>query len=155
MNRQHLALITLAACAAVAACSSPQAEPQAADASESHAKAEVAEATEMNVDSLKQRLDAGEDLFVLDVRRPQELEQEGMIEGSVNIPIDDLESRMAEVPKDKPLAIYCQAGGRASRAAAVLRENGYTEPIEYGGISAWKEKGYAVAHPADTDGSGE
>jgi adenylyltransferase/sulfurtransferase len=154
MNRQRLALLALAVCAAVAACSSPQAEPQPV-AGDSHAKAEVAEAVELNVEGLKKRLDAGEDVFVLDVRQPQELEQEGMIEGSVNIPIGDLESRMAEVPKDKPLAIYCHASGRASRAAALLRENGYTEPIEYGGITAWKEKGYAVAYPPKAEGSGE
>jgi len=154
MTHHRLPLIALAACAVVAACSSPQPEPQPA-ASASHAKTEVAEAAEMSVDSLKQRLDAGDDVFLLDVRRPEELEEEGMIEGSVNIPIGDLESRLAEVPKDKPLAIYCHAGGRASRAAALLRENGYSEPIEYGGISAWKEKGYAVAYPPKTEGSGE
>jgi adenylyltransferase/sulfurtransferase len=153
MKHQHLPLIALA-CAWFAACSSPRPEPPAAT-SEAHAKAEGADATEMNVDSLKQRLDAGEDLFVLDVRRPQELEEGGLIEGSVNIPIDDLGKRMAEVPQDKPIVIYCHRGGRASRAAAMLRENGYTEPIEYGGIEAWKEKGYPVARPASAESSGE
>jgi rhodanese-related sulfurtransferase len=138
----------------VAACSSPEAASQPAAESAAHEKAEV-EATELDVDSLKQRLDAGEDVFVLDVRRPEELERDGLIEGSLNIPIDDLAARMAEVPKDKPLAIYCHVGGRASRAAALLRENGYTEPIEYGGISAWKEKGYDVAYPEKSSGSGE
>ena len=137
----------------VAACSSPQAESEPAEGA-SHAKTEVAEATEMDVDSLKQRLDAGEDLFVLDVRRPEELQQDGLIEGSVNIPMDDLEARMAEIPQDKPVAIYCHGGGRASRAAAMLRDKGYTEPIEYGGISAWKEKGYEVKYP-EAGGSGE
>lgn len=153
--RKHLLLVLIAACALAAACSSPEASSEPAAESAAHEKAEVAEATELDVDSLKQRLDAGEDVFVLDVRRPEELEQEGLIEGSVNIPIDDLEARMAEVPKDKPLAIYCHAGGRASRAASVLRENGYTEPIEYGGITAWKEKGYEVEFPEKSGGSGE
>jgi adenylyltransferase/sulfurtransferase len=149
-----LPLLALSACI-VAACSAPQPEPQSSAAGASHAKTEAAAATEMNVESLKQRLDAKENVFVLDVRGPQELEQNGMIEGSVNIPIGDLEARLAEVPKDKPLAIYCHRGGRASRAAALLREKGYTEPIEYGGISAWKEKGYAVAFPPKAEGSGE
>lgn len=149
MKRPCLFLIALA-CAVVAACSTPQAA-----IGDAHAKAEVADATEMNVDSLKQRLDAGEDLFVLDVRRPQELEEEGMIARSVNIPIDDLEARMAEVPKDKPIAIYCHHGGRAARAAAMLRKSGYSAPIEYGGISAWKEKGYAVAYPQRVERAGE
>jgi rhodanese-related sulfurtransferase len=149
MNRHRLPLIALAACAVLAAGSALAAEPQS-KVSPSHAKAEVAGATEMNAEKLKQRLDAGEEVFLLDVRGPQELAQEGMIEGAVNIPIDDLASRLAEVPKDKPVTVYCHVGGRASRAAALLRKNGYTEPIEYGGITAWKEKGYAVAYPSKT-----
>jgi rhodanese-related sulfurtransferase len=153
--RHSLLLVLIAACALATACSSPEASSEPAAEGATHEKAEVAEATELDVDSLKQRLDAGEDVFVLDVRRPEELEQEGLIEGSVNIPIDDLEARMAEVPKDKPLAIYCHVGGRASRAAGLLRENGYTEPIEYGGITAWKEKGYEVEFPEKSGGSGE
>jgi adenylyltransferase/sulfurtransferase len=146
-------LLLIIACAAVGACSSPQVEPQ--PVADAHAKSEAAEATEMNVESLKKRLDAGEEVFLLDVRQPQELEQEGKIEGSLNIPMGDLAARLAEVPKDKPLVIYCHGGGRASRAAAMLRESGYIEPIEYGGITAWKEKGYAVAYPPKTEGSGE
>jgi rhodanese-related sulfurtransferase len=71
----------------------------------------------------------------------------------VNIPVGDLAGRLSEVPKDKPIAIYCHVGGRASRAAALLRENGYTQPIEYGGIVAWKDKGYAVAYPAKASGA--
>jgi adenylyltransferase/sulfurtransferase len=154
MIRPYFLLSALVVLGGVVACS-PPAEPEGAAEGAAHEQTEVAEATELDVDSLKQRLDAGEEVFVLDVRRPEELQQEGLIEGSVNIPIDDLEARLAEVPKDKPLAVYCHMGGRASRAAAVLRENGYTEPIEYGGISAWKEKGYEVAYPEKTDGSGE
>jgi rhodanese-related sulfurtransferase len=155
MIRPYTLLLPVGALALIAACSSTPAGSEPAAEAAAHEKAEVAEATELDVDSLKQRLDAGDEVFVLDVRRPDELQQEGLIEGSVNIPIDDLQARLAEVPKDKPLAVYCHVGGRASRAAALLRENGYTEPIEYGGITAWKEKGYEVAYPAKPDGSGE
>ena len=81
-------------------------------------------------------------------RNPDELEEHGMIPGAVNIPIDQLEARLAEVPKDKPIVTYCMRGGRASRAAETLRTNGYTEPIEYGGITAWKEAGNEVVQPA-------
>jgi rhodanese-related sulfurtransferase len=155
MIRPYTLLLPVGALALIAACASPQAESEPAAETAAHEQTEVAEATELDVDSLKQRLDAGDEVFVLDVRRPDELQQEGLIEGSVNIPIDDLQARLAEVPKDKPLAVYCHVGGRASRAAALLRENGYTEPIEYGGITAWKEKGYEVAYPAKPDGPGE
>ena len=105
------------------------------------------EATEMDVAALKAKLDAGEDVYLLDVRNPDELEEHGMIAGAVNIPIDELESRLAEVPKDTPIVTYCMKGGRASRAADTLRAAGYTEPIEYGGITAWKEAGNEVVQP--------
>ena len=116
----------------------PPAEPAAAPAPEVH---------EVDVAMLKQKLDAGEDIFLLDVRTPAELEEHGMIAGAVNIPIDDLEGRLAEVPKDKPIVTYCMRGGRASRAADLLRSNGYDQPIESGGITAWKEAGYEVVQP--------
>lgn len=146
MIRRSWLIAALGVLAAVVAWPSPQAKESARE-NASHKKAEVVDATELDMDALKRHLDSGDDIFVLDVRRPEELKQEGLIEGSVNIPIGDLEARMSEVPKDKPLAIYCHVGGRASRAAAMLRKNGYTGPIEYGGITAWKEKGYEVAYP--------
>jgi rhodanese-related sulfurtransferase len=132
---------------ALAACSS-SAPPEAA--SESHQTvAAAAQSEELDVEQLKHQLDAGENVFLLDVRTPPELVEHGSIAGSVNIPIDDLEGRIAEVPKDRPLVVYCMRGGRASRASELLAENGYTGVIKYGGITAWKEKGYPVVYPQD------
>jgi adenylyltransferase/sulfurtransferase len=109
----------------------------------------VPAAVEMDVESVAARLDAGEDIYLLDVRNPDELEEHGMIAGAVNIPIDQLEARLSEVPRDKEIVTYCMRGGRASRAADILREAGYTEPIEYGGITAWKEAGKPVVQPGE------
>ena len=134
----------LAAGLAIWGCS-PASEP-AAEAS-APPPAAAPEVKEMDVAALKQRLDAGEDIYLLDVRNPDELVEHGMIEGSVNIPIDQLEARISEVPKDKPIVTYCMAGGRASRAADLLRASGYDQPIESGGITAWKEAGYEVVQP--------
>jgi rhodanese-related sulfurtransferase len=137
-------LILTAAQALFLACSAqaPQAEQSA------HSPSEAApEAVVLDVNQLKQRLDAGEDVYLLDVRRPDELAEHGAIQGAVNIPIDELEANLDKVPRDRPVAIYCQRGGRASRAAELLRERGYTEPLEYGGILEWKEKGYPVVYP--------
>ena len=120
----------------------PVAETPAA----SHEPVET-DATEMDPAALKARLDAGEDVYLLDVRNPDELEEHGMIPGAVNIPIDELEARVAEVPKDRPIVTYCMRGGRASRAAETLRKAGYDQPIEYGGITAWKEAGNEVVQP--------
>lgn len=111
----------------------------------------AAKADEVDMAVLKQKLDAGEDIFLLDVRLPAEVEEHGMIAGAVNIPIDDLEARMAEVPRDKPIVTYCMRGSRGSRAAELLRSNGYDQPIESGGITAWKEAGYEVVQPENAD----
>lgn len=64
------------------------------------------EVREMDVDGVAERLAAGEDIFLLDVRRPDEIAEHGAIEGYVNIPIEELESRLAEVPRDKPIVAY-------------------------------------------------
>ena len=67
---------------------------------------EAAEVREMDVDDVAKRLAVGEDIFLLDVRRPEEIAEHGAIEGYANIPIDELESRLAEVPRDKPVVTY-------------------------------------------------
>jgi rhodanese-related sulfurtransferase len=92
------------------------------------------------VDQLKQRLDAGENIYLLDVRTPAELAEHGLIAGAVNIPIDELESRLAEVPKDRPVVTYCMRGGRAERASELLQKDGH-QGVQHGGIIEWKEKG--------------
>jgi rhodanese-related sulfurtransferase/predicted small lipoprotein YifL len=121
--------------------------PPAAAAEENHGTVEVVEAVEMDPAAVQARIDAGEPLFLLDVRNPDELVEHGQIKGAVNIPIDQLEARLAEVPKDVPIVTYCMRGGRASRAAETLREAGYEKPIEFGGITAWKEAGLEVVQP--------
>ncbi|OYW13328.1 MAG: hypothetical protein B7X34_00440 [Acidobacteriia bacterium 12-62-4] len=55
---------------------------------------------ELSADGLKDLLDKKVKLFFLDVREPQELEELGTIEGYVNIPMSQLESRLSEIPKD-------------------------------------------------------
>lgn len=135
--------IALAGCGGAA----PEAEAPAATEAEHQAPVEVAQAVEMEPQAVKARIDAGEEVFLLDVRNPDELVEHGKIEGAVNIPIDQLEGRLAEVPQDVPIVTYCMRGGRASRAAEMLREAGFEAPIEFGGITAWKEAGLEVVQP--------
>ena len=80
-------------------------EPAAAEAPEPAAAA-PAEPTELDAKGVAGRLAAGEDIFLLDVRTREELEQDGLIEGCTHIPIDELQARLAEVPKDKPIVAY-------------------------------------------------
>ena len=103
-SRREMLTGSLAAMAAFSACSS---EDQAEAAPEINPQAPpIEEATRFDSDDLKKRLDAGEDIYVLDVRTPEELEETGIIEGTAHIPIDELAARVSEVPKGKPIAIY-------------------------------------------------
>ena len=64
------------------------------------------EPRELDVADVASRLEAGEDIFLLDVRTPEELVQDGVIDGYTHIPIGELEGRLAEVPQDKPIVAY-------------------------------------------------
>jgi rhodanese-related sulfurtransferase len=87
--------------------------------------------------------------FVLDVRAPEEFVT-GHVPGAVNIPHDQVAARLAEVPKDKEVVLYCRSGRRAGMAAEVLAANGYTrlKHLE-GDMPAWIEKGRPVETPKD------
>ena len=80
-------------------------------------------------------LDRGEVLF-LDVRNPPELLQ-GAIEGAVNIPLGQLRARIDELPKDKPILVYCQAGQRAYFACRALAQRGYDVTNLSGGYKTY------------------
>jgi len=85
--------------------------------------------------------------FVLDVRAPEEFVT-GHVPGAVNIPHEQVAARIAEVPKDKEVVLYCRSGRRAGMAAEVLAANGYTrlKHLE-GDMPAWIEKGRPVETP--------
>lgn len=75
--------------------------------------------------------------LVLDVRTDEEFKAHH-IEGAVNIPVDDLEQRLAELPdKKRTIIVYCKSGGRSSRAAQFLASAGYTQVKDLGGIGNW------------------
>ena len=73
---------------------------------------------------VKQKLDAKEDVFILDVRQPEEYAQ-GYIPKAYLIPLGELDQRLNEVPKDKYLIVVCQSGGRSAKASQKLDDNGY------------------------------
>ncbi len=86
---------------------------------------------------LKKKLDANEDLFLLDVRNPNEYEIAN-IKNAKLIPLPQLESRLHEIPKDKEIIVYCHHGNRSFEAAKILRENGFEKVTSLiGGIDVW------------------
>jgi hydroxyacylglutathione hydrolase len=85
---------------------------------------------------------------VLDVRTAAEFGA-GHIPGAINIPLGELQSRVAEVPNGQPLAVHCQAGGRAAIAASLLSAHGVPDLRLYGGgFAEWTAAGHPVARPS-------
>ena len=80
---------------------------------------------------------ATEQPFVLDVRTPQEFAS-GHIPGAVNIPVDDLRSRLGELPRDRQIAAYCQVGQRGYLATRILLQAGFSAANVGGGYKTYK-----------------
>jgi len=75
--------------------------------------------------------------WLLDVRGPNEWKTQH-IEGSVNIPLNHLQERVAEIPRDRRVVVHCAGGYRSSIAAGILHQHGVTQLVEMvGGLAAW------------------
>jgi adenylyltransferase/sulfurtransferase len=95
--------------------------------------------TDMQVEELKRRLDAGDDIFVLDVREPHE-HQICNIGGHL-IPLNELPSRVHELDSSREIVAHCKMGGRSAKAVDFLRQAGFTKVHNLaGGINAWAER---------------
>ena len=84
------------------------------------------------------RLFEGGELRLVDVRTPQETAG-GVIPGALLIPVDDLEARIRELPRDgKRTLVYCAGGGRSAAACEFLTQQGYANLLNLeGGFSSW------------------
>ena len=102
-----------------------------------------AEVMPISVERVYEIVTGGEDYFILDVRNLDEY-KEGHIEVAVLIPVSELEGKLNELPKDKPIITYCKAGGRSATAAEILVNNGFTEVYDMGGITEWIDSGYPI-----------
>lgn len=80
-----------------------------------------------------------DELFVLDVRSPGEFEGDlGHLEGASLIPLDELHTRLQEIPRDRPVVAVCQSGKRSARAAEILLKAGYEQVANVaGGLIQW------------------
>ncbi len=96
--------------------------------------------TDLTVQAVKARLDAGEELLLLDIREPYEL-LINHLDGARNVPMSEIEDRLTEIPRDRPVVVFCHHGVRSVRLIRALQEIGYTNLINMrGGIDAWSRE---------------
>jgi molybdopterin/thiamine biosynthesis adenylyltransferase/rhodanese-related sulfurtransferase len=94
---------------------------------------------QMSVRELKQRLDAGEELFILDVREPYEYRIANI--GGRLIPMNDVPKRLAEIDHGREIVVQCRSGQRSQRVAEFLVKSGYANVKNLaGGILAWADQ---------------
>lgn len=97
------------------------------------------EAFEITVEQLKQRLDKKDDIFILDVREPQEYEICNL-KGHL-IPLRDLPRRINELDTAKEIVVHCKLGGRSRAAVEFMKQSGFRKLKNLvGGIDAWAER---------------
>ena len=95
---------------------------------------------EISVHDLKQRRDAGDAPFVLDVREPYEAEI-ASIDADQLIPVDQLAERLDELEAapDEEIVVHCRSGSRSAKATKLLRAKGYDASNLAGGVLAWSD----------------
>jgi len=93
---------------------------------------------EITASELKKRMDAGENVQLIDVRQPDEYAF-AKIEGAKLIPLGEIMRRMDELDDSKELILQCKAGGRSAQAIEFLTRAGYQGKMANlkGGITAW------------------
>jgi len=102
--------------------------------------------TNINVQQGKEMIDRGE-VFILDVRRPDEYAL-GHIKNSTllavqDIPANELDIKLKELPKDGSILVYCRSGSRSVAASTILAGNGFSKVYNMqGGITEWINAGY-------------
>lgn len=104
-------------------------------------------ATQRNISSVeaKQLLQKNRNIFLLDCRTLDEFRQ-ARLGGAVLIPINEIERRLNEVPKNRPVLVYCAVGSRSNLVAGFLANRGYGEVYNMtDGIVGWYRNGFSIA----------
>ena len=85
-----------------------------------------------------------EGVFLLDVRTQEEWD-DFHAPNTTLIPLDQLESRLAELPEDEPIVVVCRSGNRSQAGRDILLANGYEPATSMeGGLNAWRSAGYPI-----------
>ena len=103
----------------------------------------------LTVPELKQRLENGADILVLDVRTAADfVGEQGHIAGATNLPLEELPERIDEISdyQEKPVVTVCRTDRRSDKAAELLAQRGFADVhVVTNGMTGWNEKGYPLA----------
>lgn len=100
----------------------------------------VRRGVDVPISELKQLL-VNNGTFLMDVRTQDDFEQKGHIDQAINIPLEDLNKRLSEVPTDDLISIICTTDRRSAKAASLLIKNGYKNVrVVEGGMTAWNKE---------------
>ncbi len=92
---------------------------------------------EMSNEELARRLATGERLTILDVREPEEYAS-GHIPGAHHVPVEEIESYLAKLARDLPVAVVCRSGRRSGYVCQILRREGFTQVYNVvPGMTGW------------------
>ena len=96
---------------------------------------------EISATELKQRLDNGDDIQIIDVREADEVAI-GTIPNSIHIPLGQVINRMSEIDPERETVVHCKMGGRSARAIQALKQSGFSGNLLNlkGGIIAWSNE---------------
>ena len=96
---------------------------------------------EITATELKQRLDNGDDIQIIDVREPNEYAM-ARIPNSIHIPLGHVLNRMSEIDPSRETVVHCKMGGRSARAIETLTRAGFAGKLVNlkGGITAWSNE---------------
>jgi membrane protein DedA with SNARE-associated domain/rhodanese-related sulfurtransferase len=107
----------------------------------------------ITTEELRQKLDAGEDVFVLDLRTSAALKEDPtVIQGAVHLSLEEIKTRYNEIPRERDIVLYCACPNEVSSASAalLLKRKGFTRvrPL-LGGIDAWRDQKFPTqSHPS-------
>jgi len=95
---------------------------------------------EITATELKQRLDNGDDIQIVDVREAHEVAV-AKIPNTIHIPLGQVLNRMSEIDSNKETVVHCKMGGRSQQAVDLMKQNGFKHALNMtGGITAWSDK---------------
>ena len=104
----------------------------------------LAAAQDISSREAKALLEKNRNIFLLDVRTPQENSQ-ARLPGTVLIPINEFERRIKEVPRNRTILVYCAVGSRSKPVAEYLSKNGYKDVYNMtDGIVGWYRNGFQI-----------